>query len=197
MILSHYAYIKIAPNNYAHWKKLGYEIRTTGGRGAKNTGQRIKVSVHDLLGGSNVSVSCRCNECGKKYIQRFCRNTDVCYPCRKVIQMKGNTLGSIHRGRKIPSMQGENNPRWNPKKKELATFTNRVHWLTRKTYEANVDTLNPHNHPRTLCGVEGGYQLDHKVSIKKAFELGWTPEQCADVINLQLLPWKDNREKWH
>ena len=197
MILSRYAYTKIAPNNYAHWKNLGYEIRPTGGYSARNTGQRIKISVEHLLGGSNVNVSCRCDQCGKKYIQRFCRNTNVCYLCRKTTQMVGNTHGSANKGKKLPHMSGENHPRWNPNKKELITFTNRVHWLTRRTYEDNIDLLNPDRYPRTLCGVEGGYQLDHKTSIKKAFELGWTPEQCADVSNLQLLPWKDNREKWH
>jgi hypothetical protein len=60
----------------------------------------------------------------------------------------------------------------------------------------NKHTINPNDYRRTLCGVENGYQLDHKVSIKEAFENGWTPEQCADVNNLQMLSWKENREKW-
>lgn len=36
------------------------------------------------------------------------------------------------------------------------------------------------------------YHVDHIVSIFKAFKLGWTPEQCADISNLQMLPYKEN-----
>ena len=39
------------------------------------------------------------------------------------------------------------------------------------------------------------YHLDHIVSIHKAYKLGWTAEQCADISNLQMLPYKDNLKK--
>jgi hypothetical protein len=45
----------------------------------------------------------------------------------------------------------------------------------------------------TLRGAE--YHLDHAVSIAAAFKAGWTPEQCADVSNLQVLPRAENMRK--
>lgn len=45
---------------------------------------------------------------------------------------------------------------------------------------------------RTLCGVEGGYQLDHIISIKEGFEKNIAPEIIGAPGNLQMLPWRDN-----
>jgi hypothetical protein len=39
------------------------------------------------------------------------------------------------------------------------------------------------------------YHLDHAVSIAAAWEAGWSPEQCADVSNLQVLPRAENMRK--
>lgn len=237
MILTEFVDMKIAPNNYRYWLDKGYPVEKTGGRGAKNTGQLIQVKVSDLEPGSNKDVKCRCDRCGNDYQQRFCRNTDVCYPCRKSDGMLGNTHGSVNKGKKLPHMSGENHPRWNPdkyvspnkgvgkgkmnkgrpskrkgmsqpesqgelhprwnpNKTEFKTFSYKVHWVTTKNYEENKHIINPNDYPRTLCGVEGGWQLDHKISIKEGFKLGWTPEQIANTNNLQMLPWKENRDKW-
>lgn len=39
--------------------------------------------------------------------------------------------------------------------------------------------------------------VDHIVSIVDAFNLGWTPEQCAHISNLQMLTHKENGLKVH
>jgi len=39
------------------------------------------------------------------------------------------------------------------------------------------------------------YHVDHIVSIFKAYKLGWTVKQCADISNLQMLPFKENLKK--
>jgi hypothetical protein len=39
------------------------------------------------------------------------------------------------------------------------------------------------------------FHLDHAVSIAAAFKAGWSPEQCADVANLQVLPRAENMRK--
>jgi hypothetical protein len=39
------------------------------------------------------------------------------------------------------------------------------------------------------------YHLDHAMSIAAAWEAGWSPEQCADVANLQVLPRAENVRK--
>jgi hypothetical protein len=75
---------------------------------------------------------------------------------------------------------------------EYRRFYNRVKTLTRRTYEANKHLINPLDLPRTLAGVEGGYHLDHKVSVRRAFDEGWEPEKVALLENLQMLPWRDN-----
>jgi ribosomal protein L37AE/L43A len=197
MILTQTVTIKIAPNNYTYWKSKGYDVRPTGGRGGKNTGQSLEVKVSDLLPKSCVTVRCRCDRCGEEYDQRFSRDIEVCYPCRKTEQMQGNILGKSNLGRKIPSMTGPNHPRWNPNKELYKRFLYQVQRLTEETYFKNIDIINPERHIRTLCGVEGGYQLDHKISIKSGFELGMSPLELADISNLQMLPWETNRNKWH
>jgi hypothetical protein len=40
------------------------------------------------------------------------------------------------------------------------------------------------------------WHLDHKVSVYKAFLLGWTPENTAARANLQMLPGLVNRQKF-
>ena len=193
MILSKYTYVKIAPSNINYWRDFGYEVKNTGGRAGKNTGQRIKVQVQHLLGGSNVNVSCVCDSCSTKYIQRFSRNKDVCYPSRKQKQMLGNTLGTANKGR--PGLSGVAHPRWNENKPEFQKYANRVRWLTKLTYDKNKHTINPNNLPRTLCGIDGGYQLDHIISIKEGFERDIPIEEISSINNLQLLPWEENRAK--
>lgn len=74
-------------------------------------------------------------------------------------------------------------------------YKNKVYRLTEKTYVEYKHIINPNNYPRTLCGIEGGYQLDHIKSIKKCYNEGLTPEQASVNENLQLIPWKDNLEK--
>ena len=78
---------------------------------------------------------------------------------------------------------------------EYRQYRNRVSNLTEKTYEEFYDIINPNNHPRTLCGVPGGYQLDHIQSVKECFDLGIPPESCARLENLQMLPWRENLMK--
>lgn len=81
MILSNYTYVKITPSNVKYWRAHGYDV-VAGGRGGKNTGQRIRVRVEELKQNSNVMIACRCDSCGIKYLQRFSRNTLKCAKCR-------------------------------------------------------------------------------------------------------------------
>lgn len=85
MIVDDIVSVRVASPTVKHWNQRGYPC---------NCGDIIKVSVKDLMPKSCAVVLCRCDACGNEYKQRFSRNTDVCYPCRKKIQMKGNVLGS-------------------------------------------------------------------------------------------------------
>jgi hypothetical protein len=80
----------------------------------------------------------------------------------------------------------------NPNIKEYIKYARKVHGLSHKVYEQNKEIINPNNYPRTLCGVDGGYQLDHITPIKECFNKGISAEEAADLKNLRILPWKDN-----
>lgn len=198
MMITEYVDMRIVPKNYNYWKDKGYPVKSVGGYGGKSTGnQIIRVKTIDLPPNSNADVDCRCQTCGEIYTQRFSRNKEICVVCRTTDFMSGNKYGSANRGRKVPSMMGELHPRWNKDKNLYRRYQYRVQRLTEETYAKHRDQINPDKHPRTLCGVEGGYQLDHIISIKNGFEQGMTPVQLADLSNLQMLPWSTNRAKWH
>lgn len=80
----------------------------------------------------------------------------------------------------------------NPATPEYKKYARQVHGLSQKMYEEHKQIINPNNYPRTLCGVENGWQLDHITPIKECFEKGLTPQEAAQVSNLRMLPWKDN-----
>lgn len=71
-------------------------------------------------------------------------------------------------------------------------YKNKVHKLSEQTYASHIATINPNGYPRTLCGVDGGWQLDHIKSVRKCFDDGFSPEQASDLSNLTMLPWKQN-----
>jgi len=71
-----------------------------------------------------------------------------------------------------------------------------VRKLTEENYKEYKNIINPNNFNRTLNGVEGGYQLDHIISIKTGFLNNIPPEEIADINNLQIISWKENRKKW-
>ena len=75
---------------------------------------------------------------------------------------------------------------------EYKTYARKVHRLSGKTYTENIDIINPNRYTRTLCGVEGGWQLDHIIPIKECFMKGMSPEKAAEVGNLRILPWREN-----
>ena len=161
-------------------------------------GQVIEVPLVDLPLSSNAPIKCACDVCGNEFTRKFqrlsCTAVHRCHPCIRIINRSIIDYKAIARNRR--DYNGENHPRWNPNKSEFKAYGNKVRWLSEKTYRLHKLDINPSNLPRTRCGVSGGYQLDHIVSIKRAFEQKWLPEQCAMVTNLQMLPWKTNRTKF-
>lgn len=68
----------------------------------------------------------------------------------------------------------------------------------RRAYNRQVRRLTEQQPLDQVPGIElrgPDYHLDHAVSIAAAWEAGWTPEQCADVANLQVLPRAENMRK--
>ena len=64
--------------------------------------------------------------------------------------------------------------------------------MSEQTYKENELLLNPNGYKRTKCGIDGGYQLDHKIGVRKSFDKGVLPEEVSKLENLQILPWKEN-----
>lgn len=83
----------------------------------------------------------------------------------------------------------------NPNTSKYKQYQREVFKLTEENYAKNIDVINPNRYPRTLAGVEGGYQLDHIKSIKYGFDNNINPSIIADITNLQMLPWIDNVKK--
>jgi hypothetical protein len=88
-------------------------------------------------------------------------------------------------------------PRYNPERhtREYWNFYNKVVWASEMTYLKYKDEINPNNYPRTLCGVEGGYQLDHKIPIDYGWKNKMTIEEMSCKENLQIISWQENRKK--
>ena len=80
----------------------------------------------------------------------------------------------------------------NPLIREYTRYARKVHHLSHQTYLKNIDLINPDRYTRTLCGVDGGWQLDHIIPIKECFEKGLSIEEASAVTNLRMLPWKNN-----
>lgn len=78
---------------------------------------------------------------------------------------------------------------------EYKKYSNKVRRLTEKNYVKYFAVINPNNHPRTLCGVDGGYQIDHKLSVRFCYDNNISEEVCASVDNLQMIEWSQNLNK--
>ena len=93
--------------------------------------------------------------------------------------------------------KGEKERPWRrkPDRPAYKQYQGQVQKLTEEVYNSNIDEINPMRYHRTLCGVEGGWQLDHIESIRYCFDNGLSAEYCSRLENLQMLPWADNLKK--
>ena len=80
--------------------------------------------------------------------------------------------------------------------KQVEKRQERERW---KAYERQARELTEQHPLHQLPGYHlrgaGGYALDHRVSIYKAFRAGWPVEQAAALDNLQLVPIGENLRK--
>jgi hypothetical protein len=78
---------------------------------------------------------------------------------------------------------------------EYKKYSNKVRRLTETNYVKYFTIINPNNFPRTLCGVDGGYQIDHKLSVRFCYDNNISEEVCSSVDNLQIIEWSQNLNK--
>ena len=171
-----------------YYRSRGYDARY---------GVKLVVDVEDLMPQSNKKVECECDVCGERFYRQYqlvsTQETHRCYRCARV--HVGKTMDMTRTIEATKRRVGSMHPRWTPNKSAFKAYSNRVRWLTQKVYAEFENEINPKGLPRTLCGVVGGFQVDHKISIRRGFEMGISPEELASLENLELVPWEVNRAK--
>ena len=132
---------------------------------------------------SEILVLCSCDKCSQQFERNLKQVIDqdehLCKKCSSKLVAKKNSI--VQSGKERPWQLGEKHPRWKGNKDEYAIYSGKVHWLTKKlkpiySQWENFDKIG-------LCGVEGAYQLDHKLSIKYGFYNKIPPEIIASVAN--------------
>lgn len=133
-----------------------------------------------------------CDVCGKDmWVRPSETNRKYCSrECMSVSEEQRNKMRSIDRSYMLTEeyrnkMSKDTTPAYK-------RYANRVHKLTQKIYEENEHIINPEGHQRTLCGTDGGYQLDHIIPVRYGFDNNIPAEELARIDNLRMLPWKQN-----
>lgn len=85
--------------------------------------------------------------------------------------------------------------RWAETASEWEIYKSKVTSLTRVNFDNNQNIINPNNYQRGIAGEKDAYHLDHIFPVRWCFEHKVPPEACADISNLQFLPWDDNLKK--
>lgn len=177
-----------------YYASLGYPLL--------KQGSKLIVKIEDLPLNCNKKIMCKCDNCDTIFSREYqllnknkkLYNNHLCYSCsRKFI---GKNMDRTNTDNATKSRTGENHPRWVKNKKPYNEYRARVRYITEQTYIEYKDIINLFDYPRTLCGVNGSWQLDHRISIKRGFKLGINPKVIGSLDNLQMLSWIDNLKKF-
>lgn len=193
-LTSDFIYVTPAASSKKYYESLGYVIESAGSRGKYKT---VLIKIIDLLPNSNVFINYICSGCDVVHSTRYCRfisnSSGYCESCNRKYTNIGNKHGKANKGKSLIKMQGENHPRWNTNKTNQKLYYSKVSSATR--INKRLLKGDPNYNNIGLCGVDGAYQLDHIIPIKYGFDNNILPSIIADVSNLQIIPWKENRNK--
>ena len=120
----------------------------------------------------------------QKYCSKTCMHSDPIY----ISKLKNVDRSYMNTEVYALATRDPNRPKYKQYQREVSK-------LTEQNYAKCIETINPNRYPRTISGVEGGFQLDHKISIRYGFDNNIEPEIIASVENLQMLPWIENVKK--
>jgi transposase len=140
------------------------------------------IAIRPPGGGNNKQF-----EINKETLQKLVAHNKITN--RQIAEKFGCSISNITRLLKKFSITRNYN------KTERQKYITKVYYLTEKIYAENIAILNPDNKPRTLCGVSGGYQVDHINPVINCFREGITPEISASISNLQFIPWEENLKR--
>ena len=185
--------IKIS-NNGKYYERLGY--------GKLKQGDIILVPVQHLLPNSNKKVEYICDHCGKndcRQYQLLTRSYNVdqlhlCYSCRR--KFIGKYMNRINIDDATRRRIGNKHPRFNTKTKEYLRYAARVHSYTRCHFKCELKLLIG-DKKIGRCGQDGCYQIDHVIPIKFGFDNNIDHKIIANISNVKIIPWKENRDKWY
>lgn len=143
------------------------------------TGQRVLDAENTSL-----PVTVRNKNCGHTFtsnaVNLLSRNVE-CPVCAEMYRI--NILNDI---------QDRKHQQWTKTATAWQIYKSEVTSLSRVNYNKNKAIINPNNLPKGKAGTPGAYHVDHIVSIRFCFEHNIPVEVCADVTNLQMLPWNEN-----
>lgn len=205
MIINKSYLINITNRNVASFIALGYVCKT---------GDRCLVKLKDVPNKTN--IECICDDCSLLYTVSKARlnetNSNYCKVHRwekysksrkeywsdestlEVRQLRGLKISKIKKGVSVEKCRGSNNGNWNPNKSKQKEYYSKVRSFTLANFKKEIDKL-PNKNLSGKCGVEGAYQLDHKVSIKFGFDNNIPYEIIGHICNLEMIPWEKNRRK--
>ena len=162
-------------------------------------GSVVDVLLEHLPKNSNKIVHCECDKCGVQFERSYQlivkqrpkqNQVDLCQDCAR--KRVGEVMDTKNIVAAAKTRIGPKHPRWRKDKDEFKRYASEVRKYTEKQ---PIYLLENSDKPRTLCGVEGGYQLDHCVSIRRGYELGLHPKYVGSLVNLRFIPWAENRKK--
>ena len=188
-VIDRFVTLKIT-NQGKYYEALGY--------GHMKQGTLVSVSIQDLPKNSNKIVRCSCDDCSVAFDRKYqaavherCNGKVLCFSCARLHAGKTNHLAQ--KGKPREFQRGENHPRWRSNKTEFAAYCREV---TRHTNACkHIWSRWEHFDKIGRCGVDGAYQLDHKMPKRYGFENSIPPEMIGNIQNLQIIPWKTNRSK--
>lgn len=194
MIIDKFVTVDITARNITRYKNLGYDCTIN---------RPISILVEHLSPGSKLKIEIRCDMC-KNIFQRTygskIKYFDLCNECihtHKIVETRNSGNGyknsNSSKGKSRPQQSGSLNGRWNPNKSHYQIYNGIVRKLTKRN--SNIWSKWKNANKLGKMGTENAYQLDHKISIKYGYDNHITPELIADVKNLQIIPWEENRNK--
>jgi hypothetical protein len=180
----------IKPSQVEHYSNLGYDVVSA-------NKQILRIPPEHLPKGSQKIINVICDDCSADFKRKWvyvCWKDTMKHRCRSCTR---KFHGSIQGKKRFGSnpLFGKKNHRWRPDRTKFNRYAKLVRRRTDRIYLLYTEEINPLNLPRAISGVDGGYQVDHIISVRKAFDIGMTVEDASAKENLQMLPWLDNALK--
>ena len=147
----------------------------------------------------------KCPDCGiircfaSKYGMGVSKSSNsVCENCSASKQPRGLATGLSDKSIKNMRASKAGFTSWKEYKQKYPmkkAYINEVHKLTREQPIHTLPNYSKLEENRGRMGDEGAYQIDHIISINKGWKDGISAEEIANITNLQVMKWEDNRSK--